>query len=191
MPPLQPTDLFLLSSIMQTIGAIWGILFVVYVFIADYFLREHGAAARAQSSTALLNWLTTTLLPSDRETRKQGHGGVQPSPTRQIREELRRIVEVREGVERNRRVYSRIIAGGILVATSIAIDLAVIWSNDATYLGVAIWGFIAALASLAYVLLFEVWTTLNKARSLLRDLEAARSLAERTRQDALAEVPDE
>ncbi len=55
MPNLQGTDLFLLSSIMQTIGAIWGILFVVYVFVSDYFLREHGAASNAQSLTDRLN----------------------------------------------------------------------------------------------------------------------------------------
>jgi len=190
-PNLQGTDLFLLSSIMQTIGAIWGILFVVYVFVSDYFLREHGAAASSQALTNQLNWLVTSLLPLDRENRKQRHGGMQPSSTRQIRQKLDLVKDVRERVERNRRVFARIIFSGILVGASIIIDLAVIWSNDAVYLGVAVWGFIVALATLAFILLSEVRTTWRKARDLLRDLEKARSVADKARQDALKDVPDD
>jgi len=189
MPALQSTDLFLLSSIMQTLGALWGIVFIVYVLSVEYLFRDEGWYNRA---AGIVSDVSTGIeeIPLQRDLFKSG-GGSWPSATRRLRLALEQSPGTLDGLRRNLRVFEGILVSGVPVAASIIVDLTVIWSNDATYLGVAIWIFVAALLFVAIILSREVLTTVRAARKRIRELEQARSDAAKAYEESKATIPDQ
>ena len=106
-----------------------------------------------------------------------------------LNSDLHHIQELRNAVARNYRVFRRIIFVGLLVGTSIIVDLVVIWANDANYLGLAIWTFVASLVLLGYVLLWEVLTTFLRSGKLLRAMDKAAREGDIAYRDMLQNQP--
>lgn len=190
MPALQVTDLYLLSAMMQTIGALWGIVFVLYVFVNEYFSRERGTAAVAGSIMREFDERLSILHQMQQTSPAQGSW---PSPTitRAIRNDIERARSVAFTLGRTLRLFLGILAAGILVAGSIILDALVLWANDASYLGYAIWGFLVALGFLALVLLWEVGTNVREVRALRLRLDNAVGRATSEYNDAVKTIPDQ
>lgn len=175
---------------MQTLAALWGLTFVVYVFVSDYYFRERGTASVGGAIVHDIDETIRQGIPRERQLRQSG-GGQSPSSTQLLRISVGQIPGVLDSIRRNHRVFRRILVSGILVILSILIDVGVMWSNDATYLGLAIWAFVLALVFLAFILSWEVHTNVSQTRTLALQLMMADQQARAAYDQAVKDIPDQ
>jgi len=180
--PLQPTDELLLSSIMQTLGALWGIVFVVYVFLANYMEGWRTIAHRVVGQTEI------DMENLQRERQVPRATGVPLSMPSRLSYDVKELEPAREAYVWHLRVFRRILWSSVPVAASVLIDVWVFLTNDAAYVGLAVAVFILAFLSVAIILSYEVWTSVRYARDMIRDIDksaaSARKAIEQAEKDA-------
>ncbi len=188
MPALEITHLYLLSAMMQTLGALWGIVFVVYVFLYEYYSRSGGWEDNAGSTIDEIN---RSVKAAPEEMRAYPSGRTYPSVTGRLREELDSVPLVRRALGRYRRVFWLVFLSGPIVLLSILTDAIVILRNESLWVPVAVTFFVVALIWLGVVLLNEVGGGIKFNRRLIMELRDAEIAGRKSYDQVKETIPEE
>lgn len=188
MVTLETSHLYLLSAMMQTLGALWGIVFVVYVFLYEYYSRSGGWQEIAEGT---IDEIKMDIERAPQEIAAYPSGRTYPSVTRRLRDGLDSIPYTRNAMVRYRRVFWQVLITGPIVLASILANVVVLTLNDTSLVSIAVGLFAVALLSLAYVLLKEVWTSISGNSRLMRRLAETGASGRKAYEEAKETIPEE